>query len=87
MSTLGSCDAWVSRSVKRVCQLLRKDAFTSKFGYNGPRHTLLFRDLAFLPHVIQTDLPWRRIRLDLVRSFLNIDDRRWNQCLAAPPLF
>ena len=32
-------------------------------GTSGPRHTLLIRDLAFLPHVIQTDLPWRRIRL------------------------
>ena len=84
MSTLGSCDAWVSRSIKRVFQLLLKDAFTSRFGYNGPRHTLLFRDLAFLPHVIQTDLPWRRIRLELVRSFLNIDCRRWGHCLAAP---
>ena len=84
MSTLGSCDAWVSRSIKRVFQLLLKDAFTSRFGYNGPRHTLLIRDLAFLPHVIQTDLPWRRIRLELVRSFLNIDFRRWGHCLAAP---
>ena len=84
MSTLGSCDAWVSRSIKRVFQLLLKDAFTSRFGYNGPRHTLLFRDLAFLPHVIQTDLPWRRIRLELVRSFLDIDSRRWGHCLSAP---
>ena len=81
MSTLGSCDAC---SIKRVFQLLLKDAFTSRFGYNGPRHTLLIRDLAFLPHVIQTDLPWRRIRLELVRSFLNIDFRRWGHCLAAP---
>ena len=84
MSTLGSCDAWVSRSIKRVFQLLLKDAFTSRFGYNGPRHTLLFRDLAFLPHVLQTDLPWRRIRLELVRSFLDIDSRRWGHCLSAP---
>ena len=84
MSTLGSCDAWVSRSIKRIFQLLLKDAFTSRFGYNGPRHTLLFRDLAFLPHVLQTDLPWRRIRLELVRSFLDIDSRRWGHCLSAP---
>ena len=84
MSTLGSCETWVSRSIKRVFQLLLKDAFTSRFGYNGPRHTLLFRDLAFLPHVIQTDLPWRRIRLELVRSFLDIDSRRWGHCLHAP---
>ena len=53
-------------------------------GYNGPRHTLLFRDLAFLPHVLQTDLPWRRIRLEHVRSFLDIDSRRWGHCLSAP---
>ena len=65
-------------------QLLLKDAFITRFGYNGPRHTLLFRDLAFLPHVIQTDLPWRRIRLELVRSFLDIDSRRWGHCLHAP---
>ena len=84
MSTLGSCETWVSRSIKRVFQLLLKDAFSSRFGYNGPRHTLLFRDLAFLPHVIQTDLPWRRIRLELVRSFLDIDSRRWGHCLHAP---
>ena len=84
MSTLGSCETWVSRSIKRVFQLLLKDAFISRFGYNGPRHTLLFRDLAFLPHVIQTDLPWRRIRLELVRSFLDIDSRRWGHCLHAP---
>ena len=63
---------------------LLKDAFTSKFGYNGPRHTLLFRDLTLLPHVLQIDLPWRRIRLEHVRSFLNIDNRRWGQCLSAP---
>ena len=84
MSTLGSCDAWVGRSIKRFFQLLLKDAFTSRFGYSGPRHTLLFRDLAFLPHVIQTDLPWRRIRLELVRSFLDVDSRRWEHCLHAP---
>ena len=78
MSTLGSCETWVSRSIKRFFQLLLKDAFTTRFGYNGPRHTLLFRDLAFLPHVIQTDLPWRRIRLELVRSFLD------RHCLHAP---
>ena len=84
MSTLGSCDAWVGRSIKRFFQLLLKDAFTSRFGYSGPRHTLLFRDLAFLPHVIQTDLPWRRIRLERVRSFLDVDSRRWEHCLHAP---
>ena len=84
MSTLGSCETWVSRSIKRFFQLLLKDAFITRFGYNGPRHTLLFRDLAFLPHVIQTDLPWRRIRLELVRSFLDIDSRRWGHCLHAP---
>ena len=75
---------WVSRSIKRFFQLLLKDAFTSRFGYSGPRHTILIRDLAFLPHVIQTDLPWRRIRLELVRSFLDIDPRRWGHCLVAP---
>ena len=84
MSTLGSCENWVSRSIRRFFQLLLKDAFITRFGYNGPRHTLLFRDLAFLPHVIQTDLPWRRIRLELVRSFLDIDSRRWGHCLHAP---
>ena len=70
-------------SINRVFQLLLKDAFTSKFGYNEPRHTLLFRDLAFLPDVLQTDLPWRRIRLEHVRSFLDIDSRRWGHCLSA----
>ena len=69
---------------KRVFQLLLEDAFATRFGYSGPRHTLFIRDLAFLPHVIQTDLPWRRIRLELVRSFLDIDCRRWGHCLVAP---
>ena len=36
------------------------------------------------PHLIQTDLPWRRIRLELVRSFLDIDSHRWGHCLHAP---
>ena len=84
MSTLGSCDVGVSRSIKKVFQLLLKDAFATRFGYSGPRHTILIRDLAFIPHVIQTDLPWRRIRLELVRTYLDIDCRRWGHCLVAP---
>jgi len=52
---------------------------------SGPLLTIiLVRDLAFLPHVIQTDLPWRRIRLELVRSFLDIDCRRWGHCFRLP---
>ena len=82
--TLGSCDVGVSRSIKKVFQLLLKDAFATRFGYSGPRHTIFIRDLAFLPHVIQTDLPWRRIRLELVRTFLDIDCRKWGHCLVAP---
>lgn len=84
MSTLGSCDAGVSRSIRKVFQLLLKDAFAARFGYNGPRHTTSIRDLAFIPHVLQTDLPWRRIRLDFVRIALNIDIHRWERCLVAP---
>ena len=88
MSTLGSCDAGVSRSIRKVFQLLLKDAFAARFrfGYNGPRHRTSIRDLAFIPHVLQTDLPWRRIRLDFVRIALNIDIHRWERCLVAPHL-
>ena len=49
------------------------------FGYNGPRHITLIRNLAFIPHVIQTDLPWRRFDLTLsaqlfllVAAWLNV---------------
>ena len=84
MSTLGSCETGVSRSIRKVFQLLLNDAFATRFGYNGPRHTTLIRDLAFVPHVIQTDLPWRRIRLELVCISLNIDIHRWERCLVAP---
>ena len=80
---MGSCEAGVSRSIRKVFQLLLKDAFAACSGYNGPRHTILIRDLAFIPHVIQTDLPWRRIRLDFVRMALNIDIPSWERCLVA----
>ena len=85
MSTLGSCNVEGSRSIRKVFQLLLKDAFATRFGYSGPRHTILIRDLAFVPHVIQTDLPWRRIHLELVRTHLDIDIRKWEHCLVAPP--
>ena len=84
MSTLGSCDAGVCRSIKKVFQLLLKDAFASRFGYNGPRHTLVIRDLSFLPHVLYTGLPWRRTRIESVRMKFGIDSRQWNNCLVAP---
>ena len=34
--------------------------------------------------MIHTDLPWRRIRLEFVRTSLNTDSRRWGHCLTAP---
>ena len=81
--TLGSCETGVSRSIRKVFQLLLKDAFATRFGYNGPHHTIFIRDLAFVPHVIQTDLPWHRIRLEIVRISLNIDIHWWERFLAA----
>lgn len=84
MSTLGRCDAGVSRSIRKVFQLLLNDAFVARFGHSGPRHTTSIRDRGFLPHLLQTATPWRHIRLDYVRSSLSIGLPSWNRSLVTP---
>lgn len=84
MRSLGNCEAGTSRSIRQVFQLLLKDAFLTRFGFSGPRHITLIRDLAFLPHILQIAAPWRRIKLSQVQSSLRIDEQIWKGCLESP---
>ena len=84
MTSLGNCDANACRSIKLLFKLLLKDAFTTRSNFSAPRHSIQVRDLAFIPHLLNIAVHWRRIPLQMVCQSLQLAEVVWNRCLSSP---
>ena len=84
MVTLGNCDIGTCRSIKVLFKLLLQDAFINHFGFSMPSSLMQIRDLAFVPHLLNLAIPWRRVPLDTLRTSLQLNSVQWDACLCSP---
>lgn len=87
MVTLGNCAIGTCRSIKVLFKLLLQDAFINRFGFSMPSSLMHIRDLAFVPHLLNLAIPWRRVPLDTLRSSLQLNRLQWDACLCSPATF